>query len=734
MSTTSLPAQPTVTVSTADGPPTVSPAAAAATAVYEKLVGLRQADLAAVILGQADAALLAAAGLDRAGVKAALADMTTEQLLAIRRKVDPTYSTVAPDTADYQGSVLLSVLNIREESALRLATTAVTGFLFRLLREDPLPAAERRWEPKKTTTAADDPLAADVLVKRAEALLDLARSYKTVTDAAALAAATIADLDAELVLEELPTAGTPAAQAAQQKLLAIQEHQKNLDKLAHDTAAFRLMAHSEFVAAGDFVRGHLRAAARLAAAPTAAGAPRWPDLADHVEKSTLLARAAGQLEIPPKAARRLVEGFLRRWLVFNADAHVSAELSDRVRETVRVEVPGVTEPVERVAGQPRLTRRELLAQAGAATVEPELAAAAARLFESADGGNAALWACSATEAEKAALRALLERPDAAQLALGRAAVGLAPEIAAALEHPPPTDLHHRLTFYMRANRGALAAATRVLYPECSRLLDAAIIVHKVLGGKTPAEDLAAARKFRDQHAGSFAAAVNQYTVGRWGWVAAVDRGRVDIAGPNSGLLTEILERHENDERLGKQLTAQRIRRAKAANIAEAGPDAAGLDQFRAAGGAAEGLSAEERRRLEAAGGDRAAADDLERLAKAREAVERLRRQLDAGAAVPRLASELADAERELAEAQLECETRKDEVRLTIYETNARTGAFARQNAFIPADGQAELAAMERQRRANASSFMPAAAEFNESLAADAAAASKFVPGVALAKQ
>lgn len=718
--------QPAVSVSTATGAPGVSAAAAAATAVYEKLVGLRQADLAAAVMGQADPARLAAAGLDRAEVTASLANMTTEQLLAIRRRVDPTYSTVAPDTADYQGSVLLSVLNIREESAIRLATTAVTGFLFRLLREDPLPAAERRWESKKAAAAADEPLAADALVKRAEALLELARNYKTVSDAAAAAEAVIADLDAELVLEELPTPGTPAGQAVQQKMQAIQEHRKNFEKLSHDIAAFRLMAHTEFVSAGELVRGHLRAAARLATVPTAAGTPRWPDLADHVEKSTLLARAAGQLEIPPKAARRLVEGFLRRWLVFNADAHVSAELSDRVRETVRVEVPGVTGPVERVAGQPRLTRRELLAQDGAAEVAPELEAAAARLFESADGGNAALWACSATDTEKAALLALLARPEAAQLALGRAAVGLAPEIAAALENPPPTDLHHRLTFYMRANRGALTAATRVLYPECSRLLDAAIIVHKVLGGKTPAEDLAAARKFRDQHGGSFAAAVNQYTVGRWGWVAAVDRGRVDIAGPNSGLLTEILERHEEDERLGKQLTAQRIRRAKAANIAEAGPDAGGLDQFRAAGGAAEGLSAEERRRLEAAGGDRAAADDLERLAKAREAVERLRRQIDAGSVGPRTLAELADAERELEEARLECETRKDEVRLTIYETNARTGDFARQNAFIPADGQAELAAMERQRRANAAAFMPAAAEFHENLAADKAAASALV--------
>ena len=95
-----------VTVSTATGVPGTSPAAAATAAVFEKLVGLRQADLAAAIMGQADAAQLAAVGLERAEVAAAIANMTTEQLLAIRRRVDPTFSTIAPDTADYHRSRL----------------------------------------------------------------------------------------------------------------------------------------------------------------------------------------------------------------------------------------------------------------------------------------------------------------------------------------------------------------------------------------------------------------------------------------------------------------------------------------------------------------------------------------------------------------------------------------------------------------------------------------------------
>lgn len=180
---------------------------------------------------------------------------------------------------------------------------------------------------------------------------------------------------------------------------------------------------------------------------------------------------------------------------------------------------------------------------------------------------------------------------------------------------PPQDSFHRLNYYIEVNFDALNTVTRALYPERPDA-DAAIGIWKhVTGTDKEIEDQFQehCNKFQDQAP----CTISKYELGNWNIVLdnAKNRENIRIYNKSNEALKRIMDRHDEDKKLGLQLMSQRVRNSKAKNIKETGADAAGLSSYssgQSAGmhGTERVLSDLDRLRLEKTHGDKKAADEL----------------------------------------------------------------------------------------------------------------------------
>ncbi|NBQ43939.1 MAG: hypothetical protein EBU23_16115, partial [Mycobacteriaceae bacterium] len=242
---------------------------------------------------------------------------------------------------------------------------------------------------------------------------------------------------------------------------------------------------------------------------------------------------------------------------------------------------------------------------------------------------------SADPRAKSALLALLREPDVADAAaaaladeasreaflhyLGPVAADSAARPAA--EVVPPQDTFHRWAYYTEVNYEELRTVTEALYPERPDL-DWAIALWDVFEGDAKAVD-AAFDKHCQRYQDEVPSAIKALEFGGWSLLGDFKENRKKIQFYNShtDILKRILDRHADDKRIGAELMRNRVRQAKAKNIAEAGPDAAGLVAYKrnqaekgqalGSKGAEKVISPEEMRRLEKAGGSVKAAQELE---------------------------------------------------------------------------------------------------------------------------
>jgi hypothetical protein len=601
-------------------------------------------------------------------------DLTSEQILEIQKRLNPYAGIAGPaPSAERKRIAAVSCTNLREDYLRRLTATSLVGFLFQVFHEWEVPAEQRRWTPPQPGREADPghaPFAPGALVERLEATLAIAREAQAAAEQADAARRAATEADVVLPGDAGPDQRRPVeAQYAAAEALAA--------KSAGLLYAATHTAHRAGVEAGLRLRA------------TAEAGLKHPEVGAILSRHPLPA-PPGQVEMPAAAAKEVIGGFLRNWLEFDPSCHVrsghDAKTVAAAAATLRVGDRDVTVDAKDPG---HLTLESVRAAAPAPA--PEHKGAYETIVASRRAYNAVAALLRDEDLVEAALTAL-DAGEAFRQYLFPVAPGSAARPAA--DVVPPQDTFHRWAYYTEVNYEELRTVTEALYPERPDL-DWAVALWDVFEG-TEQEVAAAFEKHCQRYQDEVPSAIKALEFGSWSLLADFkeNRKKIQFFNKNTEVLKRILDRHADDKRIGAELMRNRVRQTKARNIAEAGPDAEGLAQYRrnvaekgqdlAGKGVEKVISPEEMRRFERAHGSVKAARELELL----EQHEKTVRALGELEALRPLSAEEA---RDLAHARANIEKARemvavpdDAIQVDIFTSNATTGEFGKSHFYTKA--------------------------------------------------
>jgi hypothetical protein len=250
---------------------------------------------------------------------------------------------------------------------------------------------------------------------------------------------------------------------------------------------------------------------------------------------------------------------------------------------------------------------------------------------------------------------------------------------------------------LAVNYNRLRDLAEALYPERANY-DWAFAPWAVFAAPTPEDADADYQRWRKANESKFVTSVNLVSLGAWTVLGELsgNREKAEFLNKDTQVLEAILKRVQEDREIGGELMRHRVRKLKAANIAEDGPDAAGLGAYKSAQaragkglesrGAEKVISGAEMRRLAIAEGDLARARDLEALEEAENTVQRLEELAARGVTLTaEEGAALAAAKREAAAARVAAAVPEGTVQVDMFSVEP-DGSFKREAFFVEAEG------------------------------------------------
>lgn len=645
--------------------------------------------------------------------------LTPEQVLELQKRLNP-YAYIAGDagSTERQRSAAASYTNLRADYMKRFQMTALVGFLFRLHDEWEVPAEDRRWISKAAAKRAEEEAAArraakvltpDDLLERAEALRELAKLAK---DAEAEADA------AKAKAVEAEAGATKAADTASAELEAetIAAQFKQADEALAKYRGLLYSATYEFRKLGQEADSHLDAIEAVAR--------QHLEVAQIIDRNPVNRPVAGQMEMPPDAAKKIITGFLRNWFEYNPDAHVRSAHDEFIigKDTAEVEVPGLG-MVPGDVGDPARLPLEVVRAAAPEISSPEEKAAYEALTVTSDAYNAAVYMLRNEQAASALATALAE-PEKFKRFLLPIAPGSAAR--AAVDFIPPQDTFNRWNYYQEVNYEALRTATEAIYHEKPDL-DWALILYEFFEG-SPDEVSKAFETFRDQHQDEVISDIKGIEFGGWTLLGDFkeNREKISFYNKHTDVLKRILDRHAEDKKLGADLMRNRVRQVKAKNIREQGPDAPGLEEYKTQGGgkgldtlgAERPIKREDMLRLERAQGNLSAAKELEVLDRARLTIRDLSEAAKVRDLSPEEERSLKDAQADLVRAEEMVEVPADAIQVDVFTHDTTSGGFEKSKFYTKAEAPEHIKQIQDEQAA-AAGVAPGAASRQDNLPAGA---------------
>ena len=419
--------------------------------------------------------------------------------------------------------------------------------------------------------------------------------------------------------------------------------------------------------------------------------------------------------MPPKLAKGVIDGFLRHWFEFDPSVHVRSGHdakkiaaavetvlvgADKTPVLVDTKDPGhlTLEAVRAAAPKPAPEHRE--------AVETILSSrssynAVAALLRDEDLVEAALTAVQDAETFKHYLLPVAAARTAASNSDSKA---LATTGGSAADIIPPQDTFHRWGYFTEVNYEELRTITEALYPERPDL-DWAIALWEIFEG-TQKEVDAAFEKHCQRYQDEVPSSIKALEMGAWSLLAdfKANRKKIQFYNKNTEVLKRILDRHADDKRIGKELMRNRVRQTKAKNIAEEGPDAPGLKDYKRnvaergqgldKAGVERVISQEEMRRLEKAKGNIKAAQELELLEQYERVIAELGAMEKLRALTEEEKTDLTTARRNIASAREMVAVPDDAIQVDVFETNTATGDFSKKSFYTKAEAPDHLAKPE----------------------------------------
>jgi hypothetical protein len=442
---------------------------------------------------------------------------------------------------------------------------------------------------------------------------------------------------------------------------------------------------------------------------TASQALKHPKVREVLQKfpeKTLRPERYNQFEIPTKIAQEIIRNFLETWLGYDPIEHVKSA-QDKVDTKDPERVP--LDQLKSKMPAPRTDDEKLIVSA----------------IADKETYNTFHYIARNPSIDPALAAFLKDRKRYESFILP-----LSPDspLRLATEIVPPQDSYHRWAFFTEVNFEEIRSVCESLYAEKPDL-DWTIALWDYFEGE-PAKVDEWFTSFCRSHQDSTPSALKVLEFGGWSMLGDFKKNldRVEFYNKNTEVLRRILDRHAEDKKIGAELMKHRVRKEKAKNIKEEGPDdpnlvreycrtANTLMKSSAAGlGAEKVITQEEMRRLEKTHGDLKAAKELEYL----DQWEKIRTELiEIKKNRPLKDDEkkkLAQAEEEVIKAKQMIEVPENAIQVDVFETNATgmtkktffteseeteikrtessTGAGSSADAGIPASAKSKMESVD----------------------------------------
>lgn len=508
-------------------------------------------------------------------------------------------------------TAIFSYTNLREEYLQNLTMTSLVGYIFRAHYEHKIPAEDRRWSPAKKRKS-DVPFSVEDLLKHANAIQSIAERLKAAEESHAQAQAALEEYrEKEMVFSESELA---AGYTSGSKVPIVGSVVGDKFARYHDLetqAATRLDGLWGVRYALTLLLRNFGIEAERRIVTTEREAKKFPQTASIIEKAPdrfggIL--PAGQQEVPEKLVKKLIHDFLANQFEYNPDAHVRKAHDQAILKSEKTgDVDGLEGKQWIDPFDPDRIPIEALVAAPPVSTVPEDSGPLQVAQKSQHWYNTVCCLLTNPELARAAPHILANAERFRRLLLPKG-------VQAVHTHMPPADIFYKWRRYQRENYDSLRATTNSLF--CLKpCLDFMLVIYDVNSG-TRKEVTQRWNEFKDKYQDEVMTEIHSMDIG--GWTVLTDRmentEKMDLMNRGTSLISRILESKEKDMKIGKHLLNKRVLKAKAKNIAEAGPDDPGLAAYQSTQTPKDQmplLDAKQRKRLEAARGNIEAQHDLD---------------------------------------------------------------------------------------------------------------------------
>lgn len=603
-----------------------------------------------------------------------------EKLEELQKKLNP-YSYITEDhsaTNEHKKCAAISYTNLREEYLKKLITTSLIGYVYRALKEWKGETEHRKWSTKKAKKDSKkrqelEPMDADEVLQRA----------KQIEEAALLAK------EAQEEAEEALRKSREIVKRASGPGNSVPELSEEEAKLLND-ANFALAKSRgmQYAAVHTLRRFGLEADQRIDS--TLTQVKKHPEVAEVLEQHPLVRppELGGSIEMPIGNARGIIYDFLNELFEFNPDAHVRRAYDEVVTDSAE-------------AGDKGDPKRPTLEQIKyKVRVEEEDREIYEDLTRNKEAYNSSMYMLRNEQASANLVKALENREKFIRY---MQPISADSDARPAIEKLPPQDTFRRFSYYMEVNYEELRSATAALYNEKPDL-DFMLIIYDTFEG-TDMEIAEKFTQFKDMHQDEFICDVKQVMQGKWIILGDFKENRenIDFYNKNTDVLKRILDRHEDDKKMGKELMKKRVVKEKARNIRQDGPDAQGLGEYMnamevgATTGTEKAISREEMNRLERARGNLTSAREYEYLETQRKTIEKLTSYSKSRELFYEEERELSEAQRAYELAKEQVEVPDNAIQVDIWEHDAGKGEVKKSKFYTEAEAPTHIEEYQRNR-------------------------------------
>lgn len=332
----------------------------------------------------------------------------------------------------------------------------------------------------------------------------------------------------------------------------------------------------------------------------------YEDVMAEVNKNPVRIRNENERSIPLVVAKRLVKDFMDSYFEYNPDEHVrsamdTAELEKSMQKETVKELRRGMDSVDVYRPSLKLMRCRVDLADHLDQSSPEFRNAT-KILSSRESYNAFMHILNDMELTSVAPCVFADPESYRYLLLP---LQKAYELG---DYIPPQDTFHRWGYYSEVNMEEIRNIVHCMYHDKPEF-DEALIIYDVIEGTQ--EEIDERRKeFVVKHGEEVISDIKEVGIGKWVVMANYkdNRKKIDFINRHTEVLKRIFDRYEEDKKMGKEIMKKRVRKAKAKNIKEEGPEAEIMKEYRgyvkdiSLLGAERALTSEELRVLEDAKG------------------------------------------------------------------------------------------------------------------------------------